>query len=80
MSETYAVVYRTGGWVSAKWHQTFPKPIDEINELYLQVSRQGYKASIWPVSAIERLGLPVGFCRHADSLTGRMEAKTCKCE
>ena len=80
---TTTVIYRTGGWMNAKWNKTTPilnTDVDKIHERIREIERQGYKCYGICTDYLNGHGLPMGFCRHADSLTGHMDEKTCKCQ
>lgn len=86
-AEKYTVViYRTGGWANAQWHETTPIDTttsvgqEQFRERLESIRKQGYKTFGVSLHDVRSKGLPVGFCHHADSATGKMESKTCSCK
>ena len=78
---TYKVVaYRTGGWMNAQWHRT-TATLDgsETRQRVEEIERGGRKTRVFDLKELEVIGLPVGFCPHANSETGHMAVKKCKC-
>ena len=74
------VTYRAGGWMNATWHATCAtRPGEETKQRVLEIERAGYKTRTFNLNEMTTIGLPVGFCVHADPLTGRMDEKTCDC-
>jgi len=78
---TYKVVaYRTGGWMNAKWCETTPTLDGEDTKRRVEeIERQGYKTRTFTKRERDVIGLPIGFCVHADPITGEMKEKTCDC-
>ena len=78
--EKYVVVaYRTGGWMNAVWRGTDPilrEDRAKIMERKEELERMGYKT----VEMFMGHGVPIGFCLHADPISGKMEEKTCECK
>ena len=80
--EKYVVVaYRTGGWMNAIWRGTDPIRKDmnmtrSIKAEREELERMGYKTVVIPMGH----GVPIGFCLHADPISGKMEDKTCECK
>lgn len=75
----FVVHYRTGGWMNAKWHATVPATKEKAREMMLDTRKMGYKAFLVTLDEHRNIGLPVGFCRHANPLTGKMTEKACSC-
>ena len=76
----YTVVCRSGNWRNASWHTADGGSMDEAKRQRREIEAQGFKAFIWKARHVDSAGLPIGFCRHADPLTGRMDIKECKCD
>lgn len=76
----YVVHYRTGGWMNAKWHATMPETPEYARKMAEDTRRMGYKAFLVTLDEHRNIGLPVGFCRHANPITGEMAEKTCNCK
>ncbi len=74
------VAYRTGGWMNAEWHRS-DATVDgaQTRQRVNDIESMGYKTRVFGFQELEELGLPVGFCRHADPITGYMPDKKCKC-
>ena len=73
------VAYRTGGWMHAVWRGTDSIRKDDhdaIKALRAWHDRRGYKTVVIPMGH----GVPIGFCLHADPISGKMEEKTCECK
>jgi hypothetical protein len=75
------VIWRSGGWANAEWRVTLEthKTRKEAQAFAGYIERMGYRTMIKSGRELRAIGLPVGFCVHADPITGRMEAKTCTC-
>jgi len=74
------VAYRTGGWMNAKWHETAATLAGEDTQRRVdEITRQGYKTRTFTLRERNSCGLPVGFCVHADPITGAMKEKRCEC-
>ena len=76
----FTVIYRTGGWRNAEWHMcSYSMNAYDARKRADELNRMGYKTIQHYTDQLEKMGLPVGFCRHADPITGEMKAKTCDC-
>jgi hypothetical protein len=74
-----AVAYRTRGWRHAIWRGTDPIRKDDRDAIKAEreeLERMGYKTVVVPMGH----GVPIGFCFHADPISGKMEEKTCECK
>ena len=65
--------------MNAVWRGTDPIPSDDRSKIKAEreeIERMGYKTVEVPMG----LGVPIGFCIHADTISGKMEEKTCECK
>lgn len=69
--ELYTVVYRTGGFLNAEWHHSKFDTIEETQVRLAHMNNQGYETKLWSKLHLEAIGLPIGYCRQCDSLTGK---------
>lgn len=77
----YTVIYRTGGYADAAWRPC--RPVATMQEAVSQkgsIERGGRKALIKTTSGLAAVGLPVGWCRHCDSITGDCTGHKIDCE
>jgi hypothetical protein len=73
---SFTVVYRTGGYLNAKWHRCEAKTtLEDANTQKAEVERMGYKAIVRPTNEWDSIGLPVGWCPKCDSSTGECTGK-----
>lgn len=83
MSRTvpYSVVYRTGGYLNAKWHRMINYPTrDAAQAAADDVERMGYKTIVQSVAYLDAIGLPVGYCSECDSITGECRKARPECK
>jgi hypothetical protein len=58
MSETYTVIYRTGGTENFRWLKTLPMQRHEALAAKAEIERGGRAARMHKTSLLESIGLP----------------------
>jgi len=80
MTESYTYIYRTGGFLNAKWRQVMVfGNFDFIKSKAAETERMGYKTLIKRTSEVKSVGLPVGYCARCNSETGQCTGKGKEC-
>lgn len=61
-TDSFTVVYRTGGSKRCTWHRTKTYPTREAaNGAAAEIERMGYKALVHVTRQLDLLGMPVGW-------------------
>ena len=66
----YVNVYRTGGYLNAKWHVCAALPEPKAIEQAERIRRAGYKCLTKTLKEHRAIGLPVVYCAKCDPITG----------
>lgn len=62
MTNTFTVIYRTGGTMNARWHRCAAvATIEDARKMQDDIRRGGRKALIHKTNLLDSIGLPSGY-------------------
>ena len=61
-SDTFTVIYRTGGTLRCRWHKTSPKALrEDAQALAADLEKAGDKSLVHNTQLLNAIGLPEGW-------------------